>query len=114
MSTHEEEPIFTADELRNITESVLEDVEQYNNEELANIWIQWFEKRAERYIKDAATKGLYEVTLDLPYDLSVELQKEIYKRIMKHVKKRLPGCDVAIIEEEYEDDIIYKVEISWR
>ena len=96
-----------------MTDSVLSE-RTYEADELADLWMRWFEKRAERYLKDAATKGWYEVTLDFPYDLSLGLDKANYSRIMKYVKKRLPGCDISIIEEEYEGDTVYKLEVSWR
>jgi hypothetical protein len=108
------EIIFTYDELNTYTNHTL-----YRDtrtiDECVDDWFHWLRKRGERYLKDAALKGHFEVTLDLPYEISTNMNKSLFQNILRKVKKMVPGCDVFIIEETNEDgELIYKVEINWR
>lgn len=105
--------LYTAQELREIVQEVQQDAE-LSPEDLAEGWLLWFEKRAERYIKSAAQFGYTEVTLDLPLPLAKTLNKQVLKNLCKEVRAAVPGCAVCIVEEEYEGQTLYKVEISWK
>ena len=120
MSSNEDDfVIFTADQLYRYTSDALCE-ETREPEEYVAEWLHWFRKRGERYLKDAALKGYYEVTLDLPFEIATKLDKELLKPLVREVKKMVPCCEVCIVEEAYEsvdggdDDILYKVEVNWR
>ncbi len=66
-------------------------------------------------MKDAASNGYYEVTLDLPIEIATSMNRPLFSSLIKQIKQLVPGSTVCIIEEEgYANDILYKVEISWR
>jgi hypothetical protein len=102
---------ITVEELRDLQKQTLED--PLPLEEAAEQWLSWFKKRAERILKSAAAFGHSYTTLDLPIELSSELSKPIHKSLLQDVKKLLPGCKTAIVEEEYEGKVWYKLEVSW-
>ncbi len=105
---------MTAKELRRINRDI-DESEPLSNEELANEWLRWFEKRGERYLKSAASFGYTEITLDLPYELALSPpDKPVLRAMLKELREMVPGCAVCFIEEEYEGQNLFKVEISWK
>lgn len=102
---------ITVEELRNLQKQTLGD--PLPLEEAAEQWLSWFKKRAERILKSAAAFGHSYTTLDLPIELSLEVNKAIHKSLLQEIKKLLPDCKAAIVEEEYEGKVWYKVEVSW-
>lgn len=121
MSNNEEDcVIFTADELHRYTSEALGE-ETMEGEEYVEEWLRWFRKRGERYLKDAASKGYYEVVLDLPFEIATRLDRPLFSLLMRRVQPLVPGCEVSIVEETYErgeegggeTDIMFKLEISW-
>jgi hypothetical protein len=115
VAEEDDEYIYTADQLYRYTSDVLGE-EARAPEEYVDDWLRWFRKRGERYLRDAALKGYYEVTLDLPFEIATRLDRPLFTDLMKKVKRLVPCCDVCIVEEEYgeDSDILYKLEISWR
>ena len=108
------EIVLTAKDLRRINRDV-DESEPLSNEELAEGWLQWFEKRGERFLKSAAAFGYTEVTLDLPYELAQDPpDKPTLRALAAALRPMVPGCIVCFVEEEYEGATIYKVEISWK
>lgn len=104
--------IATADELREATESFLLK-SKGTREEMNTKWIEWFMKRSEKMLGDTVRKGLYEMTLDLPYQpAGIHDFKEL-KELAKILRQLLEGCNIQFVEEEYNNQLIYKVEISW-
>ncbi len=77
-------------------------------------WMRWFEKRWEKLFKDAAEHGEFSVHLGLPVKPSAgpEERGEL-RRIRAELRRRLPGCDVSFVEEDYEGRITHSMEISW-
>jgi hypothetical protein len=105
---------MTAKDLRKINRAI-DESEPLSNEELAEGWLEWFEKRGERYLKSAAAFGYTEVTLDLPWELAQDPpDKPVLRGLAKSLRAMVPGCIVCFVEEEYEGNVIYKVEISWK
>ena len=106
--------VMTAKDLRRINREI-DESEPLSNEELAEGWLQWFEKRGERFLKSAAAFGYTEVTLDLPYELAQDPpDKPTLRALAAGLRPMVPGCTVCFVEEEYEGTTIYKVEISWK
>jgi hypothetical protein len=102
---------ITVEELCELRDRTLGDL--LTAEEAAEQWLSWFKKRAERILKSAAAFGHSYTTLDLPIELSTELSKPIHITLLQGVKKLLPGCKTAIVEEEYDGKVWYKLEVSW-
>lgn len=102
---------ITVNELRSLRDAVLAD--PLNQEDAAKVFVKWFSKKAERILKSAAQFGYSVATLDLPIELARELDKTLAKSMCIKVKEILPGCSVAIVEEEYEGKIIYRLEVGW-
>jgi hypothetical protein len=108
------DPVIAARDLRKINRSV-DESEPLSNEELAEGWLQWFEKRGDRYLKSAAAFGYTEITLDLPWELAQSPpDKPVLRALAGSLRLLVPGCSVCFVEEEYEDQILFKVEISWK
>jgi hypothetical protein len=104
---------ITAAELLALTEKTRGDA-SIPPADLAEEWLYWFQKRGERFLTTAAKFGYTEVTLDLPLALARTMNKPVFKHIMLELKKLVPGSTPSIVEEEYEGEILFKVEISWR
>jgi hypothetical protein len=109
--------VIRASELKKRTEKVRGgtsiDLDEDAKEELLNDWFHWFFKYGERYLKDAASKGYSLATLDLPFQLARTFDKKLFATIVKDVKELVPGCGAAVVEEEYEGQTIFKIEVSW-
>lgn len=112
----EEEPMVTAEILREIAAEALEKAEGREPEELLRDWLRWFRKKSDRYIRDAVQRGYYEVVFDLPYKVAKGgLQKRLFAGALKEVRRLMPGCEAHIVEEDDIDNTpIYRVLVSWR
>ena len=111
------DPIVSAKELRKINRSVAEVAESdpLTKEQLADEWVQWFKKRAERYLKAAAAFGYMNFTFDLPIELAQNpVDNKISNYIGRQIQPLVPGCTISFVEEEYEEQFLHKVEVSWR
>ena len=105
--------IVSAEELQGILRQVQSD-EKIPLTELAEGWLHWFKKRGDRYIKDAAKLGYSEVTLDLPIELAQSKDKKALLLIQSELRKLLEGCGVSFVLDEYNEEEICKLLISWK
>jgi len=105
--------IVSAEELQGILRQVQSD-EKIPLMELAEGWLHWFKKRGDRYIKDAAKLGYSEVTLDLPIELAQSKDKKALLLIQGELRKMLEGCFVGFVLDEYNEEEICKLLISWK
>jgi hypothetical protein len=67
----------------------------------------------ERILKSAAQFGYSVATLDLPIELSRSMDKSILKPLLTQLKELLPGATFCIVEEEYEGQTLYRLEVGW-
>lgn len=104
--------IITAEALRSMTSAALEDTA--TPDILVAEWLRWFAKRGERYLTTAANFGYFAVSLDLPIEIATELNPDIARTLLKGVRDLVPGSTVCIVEEDYEGELIYKLEIAWN
>ncbi len=119
----DEDILATAEELRNATQWGLgRAVKEATREEQCNEWLDWLRKRANKLFKDAAIRGQYHVTLELPFQplswVDGEEDKEALYRMARKLARQMPGCVISFTEEEWEcaDAVAakeYKLEISW-
>ncbi len=105
--------VISANELLSITTDALA-APDLPPEDLADEWLLWFEKRGERFLTTAAKFGYTSVALDLPLQLATKLERGALKRLIKKLALLVPGCDVSLLEEEYEGNTLYKIEVSWK
>jgi hypothetical protein len=105
--------IVSAKELQGILREVQSD-EKIPLMDTAEGWLHWFKKRGDRYIKDAAKLGYSEVTLDLPIELAVTKNRKALLLIQDELRKMLEGCFVGFVLDEYNEEEICKVLISWK
>jgi len=105
--------IVSAKELQDILREVQSD-EKIPLMDTAEGWLHWFKKRGDRYIRDAAKLGYSEVTLDLPIELAVTKNKKALLLIQDELRKMLEGCFVGFVLDEYNQEEICKVLISWK
>jgi hypothetical protein len=106
--------IATAEELHAATVSMREKTREDSLEEKNRKWMEWFVKRSEKMLSDTVRKGLFEMTLDLPYQPLDRSYWDSLKKLGRELKRKLPGCTLAFVEEEYEENVIYRLEISWK
>jgi hypothetical protein len=110
--------IATADELRSITEDYIEVNSILTKEEKIKKWLKWYTKRIEKMLEDTLKRGVYELTLPLPYqpEGNEDIIQNLYP-LARKVKRDFVGCDVAFIEVEVEKYgvVVYELEleISW-
>ena len=119
-----EEVLVTANELYAATREA-QQVDK-TDEELLEEWFEWFKKKGPSYLRDAVKKGLFRVTLDLPFQPTVlpsgKANGNSYtwkgKSLWKRLTEMLPGCKIEYLEEEYEEAEVsfpgYVLEISWK
>jgi hypothetical protein len=81
--------------------------------DMAEGWLYWFRKRADKNIKEAAKLGYDEITMDLPIQIGQSFDKEALLLIQKTVRELLDGCFVGFIEDEYKGKPVAKLFISW-
>ena len=120
-----EQVLVTAVELYAATREA-QQVEKTDEEKLEE-WFEWFKKKGPSYIREAVKKGLFRVTLDLPFQplfqQNGEPEPKSYnwrgKSLWKRLTEMLPGCKIEYCEEEYDEDCEvkfpgYVLEISWK
>ncbi len=116
--------LATAEELRDATRWGLgRAVNKATREEQCNEWLDWLRKRANKIFKDAAIRGQYHVTLELPFQpaswVDEEEDKAALYRMARKLARQMPGCVISFTEEEWEGIEVdsaakeYKLEISW-
>lgn len=105
--------LITASRLRGLTKDAR--AATVTDEELATDWITWFENSAKRALKAAAMFGYTNVTFDLPRQLGAAPEPNIpqLRRICRAVRRMVPGVTVTFIEEEYNDVMLTKIDLSW-
>jgi hypothetical protein len=110
--------IGDADELRRITEDYIEVNSTLTKEEKIKKWLKWYTKRIEKMLEDTLKRGVYELTLPLPYqpEGNDDLRQNLYA-LARKVKADFVGCDIAFVEVEVEKYgvVVYEteLEISW-
>jgi hypothetical protein len=110
--------IGNADELRRITEDYIEVNSTLTKEEKIKKWLKWYSKRIEKMLEDTLKRGVYELTLPLPYqpEGNEDLRQNLYP-LARKVKRDFVGCDIAFVEVEVEKYgvVVYEteLEISW-
>jgi hypothetical protein len=114
MSDTDDDILATAEELRAATE-LLSARRPTARAEVIEEWLSLFRKRAPKTFKDAASKGLYKITVDLPYQPRSAGDRAALRSWKQELKRMLPGCHLTFLEEE--DDAgcrEYTLEISWE
>lgn len=81
--------------------------------EIAEGWLFWFRKRADRNIKEAAKLGYSEITMDLPIQIGESFDAGSLTLIQKTVRQLLKGCFVGFVEDEYKGRPVARLYISW-
>ncbi len=118
----EKQIIATVEELRSASRRNAEASLNQDRDERLKEWLQWFDKRGPGLFREAVKRGLWRVCFDLPFqpeDGEVKkggtfLRGGIWKEIVAGVKEVVPGCEVDIYEEEYENGTkIYVLEVCW-
>lgn len=113
--------IATAEELREASKMHRAAREEKSKEELLKSWVKSFEKSVDRSIKDAIRAGAEHCSVQLPWQPGKNHPNYVRQTMIDEmdlrvwVKKQLPGCEVAYVEEEEEEDSFgwYVLEISW-
>ena len=105
--------LFSAEDLQAIT-AVSELLSESELLEVADDWLYWLRKRGDRFLSTAAKFGYTEATLDLPRSLAISFNTSVFRRLLRGAQDLLPDCAVAVVEEEYEGAILYKIEVSWK
>lgn len=115
--------IATAEELREASKIHREARREKSKEELLASWVKGFEKSADRAIKDAVRVGAECCSIQLPWQPGKNHPKFVRqtkiegKDLRVWVKQQLPGCQVAYVSEEFDEDdedIWYVLEVSWE
>lgn len=101
----------SADELQACVKEALGDTSDMMD--IAEGWLFWFRKRADRNIKEAAKLGYSEITMDLPIQIGQSFDKGALLLIQKTVLNLLKGCFVGFIEDEYNGRPVAKLFIRW-
>lgn len=81
--------------------------------DIAEGWLFWFRKRADRNIKEAAKLGYSEITMDLPVQIAKSFDRVSLRLIQKTVGELLEGCFVGFVEDEYNGFPVARLYISW-
>lgn len=107
--------IATAEQLRKATEGAIKKREEEGHSfaRLCADWMNWFEKRAPKILKDATARGAWYVSLDLPQPDRFK-ERLALRKLKGLVEDMLPGCSICFVEEEYEEGKQYTLEISWK
>ena len=102
---------ISADELQACVKEGLGDTSYIMD--IAEGWLFWFRKRADRNIKEAAKLGYSEITMDLPIQIGQSFHKGALTLIQKTVLNLLKGCFVGFVEDEYNGRPVARLYISW-
>ena len=107
--------IATAKQLRKATAAALKkrEEEAHSFARLCADWMNWFEKRAPKMLKDATARGAWYISLDLPQPGRFK-ERLALRKLKGIVEDMLPGCSICFVEEEYEEGKQYTLEISWK
>lgn len=105
--------IASAEELYAASKHYKKLLKSMDKNELITEWLEWFEKRGEKLLKEAVKKGYFSLELDLPFQAKTKEERMLYKKIIKNLQYMLPNCDIQLTETESEDEMVYKVEIDW-
>jgi hypothetical protein len=81
--------------------------------DIAEGWLFWFRKRADRNIKEVAKLGYSEITMDLPIQIGQSFHKGALTLIQKTIRDLLKGCFVGFVEDEYDGRPVARLFISW-
>ena len=106
--------LATAQELRDASQRGLERQGWSSNAEKNEVWLDWFQKRGIRLLKDATALGKWYVNVDVPYQPATQQDQNDLVALRKRLRRMLPGCDVVFIEEEYEGEKICVFQIEWK
>jgi hypothetical protein len=105
--------IASAEELFAASKHYRKLLKSMDRNELIIEWLEWFEKRGEKLLKEAVRKGYFSLELDLPFQARNKEECMLYKKILRNLQYMLPNCHIQLTETEYEDEMMYKVEIDW-
>lgn len=108
-----DEIIATAQDLRQASQRGLEHQGWVSNAEKNEEWIQWFQKRGVRILKDATALGKWYVNVDVPYQPATQQYQTDLVALRKRLRRMLPECEVVFIEEEYEGEKVCVFQIEW-
>lgn len=106
--------IATAEELRDATDWSLDNPDKKSFHEKNTEWLQWFEKRAPRILKDATRIGRYSATVDVPYQPDNKDAEKGLVDLRKRLRPMIPGCSIHFIEEVCEGVTICTILIGWE
>ncbi len=109
-----DEVLATADELRAASQQGLEQEGWLSNAEKNEEWARWFQKNGVRVLKHAISLGKYYIHVNMPYQPMTPQDREDLITLGKRVKKMVPGCELAFIEEEYDDEVTWVFSIGWK
>jgi hypothetical protein len=105
--------LATAEELYTASKHYKKLLKSMDKNDLITEWLEWFEKRGEKLLKETVKKGYFSLELDLPFQAKTKDECMLYKRIIRNLQYMLPNCDIQLTETEYEEYMVYKVEIDW-
>jgi hypothetical protein len=117
------EPLVSAQELYEATREIRKELAEKTREQLLEEWMEWFMKKGPSYIRDSVKKGLFKVSLELPFqpvfqeDGAVDPKSYSWngKSLWKRLQDLLPGCTIIYMEEELDaGEIYYSLEIGWK
>ncbi len=109
-----DEILATAQQLREASQRGLELLGYKSNTEKNNDWLEWFDKRGVRILKDATSLGKWYVNVNVPYQPATKQDEKDLVVLQKRLRKMLPDCEIVFIEEEYEGEKVCVFQIEWR
>ena len=108
-----DEILATAQQLREASQRGLELLGYKSNAEKNNDWLEWFDKRGVRILKDATLLGKWYVNVNVPYQPATKQDEKDLVILQKRLRKMLPDCEIVFIEEEYEGEKVCVFQIEW-
>ena len=108
-----DEILATAQQLREASKRGLELLGYKSNAEKNNDWLEWFDKRGVRILKDATLLGKWYVNVNVPYQPATKQDEKDLVILQKRLRKMLPDCEIVFIEEEYEGEKVCVFQIEW-
>lgn len=106
-----EEIVATADELRAATNHARAK-EKGTLEEQTTEWLEWFSKRAVRFLKDTTSMGRFQLAVHLPYQPLTRSHERGLLQIKRALQAMLPGCSIDFMEEEEDEETPRNVWLS--